>query len=232
MSKDKILLTFLSAIVFLWLPLCVCGAVSQPRFSVESQLTEFVKQIYGDAETEVTFNLPQQLRGDALARNISFSKVPDLSGDGICLVSVESKGGVETNVYVPFKVLAKRPLYSLKSSMTKGDVLRYSDVTSKQTFLAGGRKGYPRSLEDVVGKSLKRDMAAGEIVTLQVLEDHVAVLKGEVVNMTLENARLLVQAKGTALEKGKMGEVIRIKSASGREIKGRVTGSNSVTVQF
>ena len=116
--------------------------------------------------------------------------------------------------------------------MKKGDILRLSDVTSKPTFLAGGRKGYPRSIEDVVGKSVKRDMAVGEIVTLQVLEDHLVVLKGEVVNMTVENARLLIQAKGTALEKGKMGDFIRIRSASGREIIGRVTGSSSVTVQF
>ena len=232
MLRDKFLSAILSMVFLLGFPFCACGGANQSRISAESQVEEFVKQVYGETEIEVTFNLPRQLRGDALIRNISFSKVPDLSGDGICLLCVESKTGTETNVYVPFKVLVKRPLYSLRSAMKKGDILRLSDVTSKPTFLAGGRKGYPRSIEDVVGKSVKRDMAVGEIVTLQVLEDHLVVLKGEVVNMTVENARLLIQAKGTALEKGKMGDFIRIRSASGREIIGRVTGSSSVTVQF
>jgi flagella basal body P-ring formation protein FlgA len=233
MLRDKVLfIIFLAMAVALSHPCESLAVASQLRSPVEGQLTEFVKQIYGDIETDVNFNLPSQLRGDPRIRNISFSKVPDLSGDGICLVCAESKSGTEVNVYVPFKVLVKRSLYSLKSNMKKGDVLRSSDLTTKQTYVTGGRNGYPQSIDDVLGKSLKKEMVAGEIITTQALEDHVAVLKGEVVSMTVENNRLLVQAKGIALEKGKMGDIIRVKSSSGREVIGRITASNSVIVQF
>jgi flagella basal body P-ring formation protein FlgA len=70
------------------------------------------------------------------------------------------------------------------------------------------------------------------VITLKVLEDPTAIQKGEVVNITAQNRRLLVQGKGTALEKGKMGDVVRVKSTSGKEIAGKVTGSNTVSVEF
>jgi flagella basal body P-ring formation protein FlgA len=50
--------------------------------------------------------------------------------------------------------------------------------------------------------------------------------------MTVENERLLVQAKGVALDKGRMGDLVRIKSASGKEVIGRVNGNDSVIVEF
>jgi len=64
------------------------------------------------------------------------------------------------------------------------------------------------------------------------LEEQLVLAKGEIVNMTLESKKLLVQAKGVALEKGKMGDTVRVRSASGKEVIGKVTGSNSISVEF
>jgi flagella basal body P-ring formation protein FlgA len=58
------------------------------------------------------------------------------------------------------------------------------------------------------------------------------VARGEVVNMTVENSRIVVHAKGIAMEKGGIGDLVKVKSSSGKEIVGRVTGSNSISIQF
>lgn len=201
--------------------------------SVENELVRFIKKLYGGSEIQVTFNhLPQHLVESKRIKSISFSKVPDTMGDGICLVGVEGQGRSSTNVYVPFKVQIKRTLYSVKRNIKKGDTIRLDDIAVKETYLQGSAAGYPIGIEEVVGKAAKKEMLAGQIVTTQMLEEQVMVTRGETVNMTVENKRLIVQAKGIALEKGGIGDFVRVKSASGKEIIGRVTGNNSITVEF
>jgi flagella basal body P-ring formation protein FlgA len=229
MSRGRaasILLAVVLVVFFLPAKLVIAG-------STEDQIAEFIKRIYSDGEVQVTFaQLPQFARNARVVKSISFSKVPDAAGDGICLVSMEGRNGSDTNVYVPFKVQVKRVLYGLKHGVKKGDTIHLDDVTLKETFLQGAYSAYPAGVEDIVGKAAKKEMLPGEIITKQMLEEQVVVTKGEQVNMKVENQKLLVQSRGMALEKGKLGDFIRVKSASGREVVGRVTGSNSIAVEF
>ncbi len=201
--------------------------------SAEAEIKDFIKQIYADSEIQVVFaQLPAGLKDAPRLKNISFAKVPDPSGDGICLVGIEGKNGAESSVYVPFKVLVNRRLYMVKRDIAKGEAIHLIDLAVKETYLNGSGGAYPEKIEDVLSKTAKKEIHAGEIITNQLLEDRVAVQKGETVNVIVENTRLLVQAKGVALEKGKMGDLVRVKSPSGKEVIGRVSGNDSVIVEF
>jgi flagellar basal body P-ring formation protein FlgA len=228
MSKDKLLLFFLGLTCFL-------GLLAPNAWSsndAESEIVGFVKQMYRGEEIQVTFSqLPAILRGAAKVKNISFSRVPTSAGEGICLVGVEGKSGFRTTVYVPFRVLIKRTLYGLKEGLKKGENIGKENLVRSETFLQGSAAAFPE-MDDLIGRSAKKDMASGEIITRQLLEERIAIAKGETVNMTLENQRLFVQAKGVALEKGRVGDVIRVKSSSGREIFGKVTGKNNIIIGF
>ncbi len=214
--------------------LCVCVPGRSAMIGTgEEAIVEFVKKIYSETDVQVIFaGQSQPIRDRARIKNISFAKVPDTSGDGICLVTVEGRNRSDTNLYVPFKVQAKRRLYSLKHNIRKGDTITLNDISAKETFLQGGPSIYPFEVQDVVGKAAKKELMAGEILTKQMLEEHVAVTKGETVSMTVEKKDILVQGKGLALEKGRMGDLVRVKSPSGKEIFGRVTGNGSVSVEF
>ena len=201
--------------------------------SAQGEIKDFIKQIYADSEVQVVFSqLPLGLKDKVALKNISFAKVPDPTGDGVCLVGIEGKNGAESSVYVPFKVLVKRTLYMLKRDIAKGEAIHLIDLAVKETYLNGSGGAYPEKIEDVLTKTAKKEIHAGEIITKQLLEDQMAVQKGETVNMTVENKRLLVQAKGVALEKGRMGDLVRVKSASGKEVIGKVNGNDSVIVEF
>jgi flagellar basal body P-ring formation protein FlgA len=229
MSRDRLTLPLLFAVIIMTLLPCVAAAAG----TVDVEITNFIKRFYSDNEIQVTFTqLPQALRDGTRVRSLSFSKVPDVAGDGICLVSIEGRSGLDTNVYVPFKVQVKRVLFSLKHNLKKGETVRVDDLSSKETFLQGAATPYPASAEEIVGRTVKKEIVTGEIIVKQMLEEQLVVAKGEIVNMILENKKLLVQAKGVALEKGKMGDVVRVRSVSGKEVLGKVTGSNSVSVEF
>jgi len=201
--------------------------------SLENDIVAFIKSVYGEREIQVSFNrLPQSIKAAKSIRSISFSRVPDDAGDGVCLVGIQGQGGSDTNVYVPFKVQIKKQLYTLKTDVKKGDIIRHADVAVKEAHVQGSAAGHPTGIEEVAGKMAKKDLFTGQVLTKQMLQEQMMIAKGEIVNMTAENSRLVIQAKGVALEKGGLGDLVRVKSASGREIVGRVIGSNSIDVGF
>jgi flagella basal body P-ring formation protein FlgA len=189
--------------------------------------------MYGGNDIQITFApLPHQVKGEVRVTTLGFTKVPDVNGDGICLAGIEGKTGAEANVYVPFRVLVKKKLYMARHDIQKGDAIHLADLDEKESFLNGAGADYPAGVEEIAGKTAKKEIPAGEIVTSQLLESRMAVKKGEVVNMRVENSRLVVEGKGTALEKGKVGDLVRVKSLSGKEVVGKVTGNNTVAVDF
>lgn len=233
--------TFLS-LFFLWFLLsalcCLFFAAlvsAQDRSVIEARLTRFIKQIYNeDDDVRIKFNpITISQNGKTKIGNISFLEMPDATGAGICSLELEQGNGRTRNVHVPFRVFTKREIFMMRNPGKRGDIINKTDITVKEVYLSGRKNEYPATIEDVVGRVLKRDIAANTVVTKKVLEDQIALHRGDQVNIIAENKRLLVRTKGKAIDKGRIGDTVRVKNvASGKELVGRVTGSNTVVVQF
>jgi flagella basal body P-ring formation protein FlgA len=239
MSSERKILT----IVFLAFVLCLPSSIfhlpsvsyASEYSATEAKITNFIKAIYNDSDNiQVRLNtLPNQLKEKAKVKNITFMKVPDTNGDGICTLEIDTGVGRNKNVQVPFRVFVKRKLFVLKTAGKKDEAIKKGDVIIKETYMNGKGDEYPTSLEDLAGKTLKRDVPANTIVTYQMLERPVAVQRGEVVNMVAENKKLIVLVKGMTIDKGRIGDTVRVKNiSSGKEIVGRVTAHNTVTIDF
>ncbi len=241
MNMDRVGSVMLSAcsilcVALLLFPLIASAAPAstEDRSLVEKKLTSFIKEFYQeDTDIQVKFNnIPESLKGKAKVRGINFSKVPDAQGDGVCLVEFDMKESRERNAYVAFKVYKKRQLFVLKQGGKRGNVVTDADVAEKEAFLTG-MTAYPASRGEVIGKRLRRDLPAGTVLTPQAIEDPILIQTGEVVHIIAENPRLVIHTNGKALDRGRMGETIRVKNLnSGKEILGKVTGGNTVTVEF
>ncbi len=203
--------------------------------TLEERVTHFIKQFYNEnKDVYVKFNnFPDLLKERVKVKHIDFAKIPDPNGDGLCLVEVDGKQRRAKNVYISFKVLNQRKLFAIKQNAKKGDVIRSGDILVKNTYMTGGGTVYPAKVEDIIGKTLKKEIAAGTVITNQMLEDSFAIQKGETVNIMAENKKLTVQAKGKTLEKGRIGDLIRVKNlTSDKEVVGRVIGSSTVKVDL
>jgi flagellar basal body P-ring formation protein FlgA len=228
MLRDKRFIPL--AILVMLISVAPCIAASA---GIESEIRHFVNQLYAETETQISFTqLPPQVRGQAKARGIAFSKVPDANGDGVCMVGVEGRNGRDSNVYVPFKVSVKRKIFVAQHKIDKGEMIRENDIMQRETYLRGSGAAYPGQLEDIRGRVAKKEIAMGDIISRELLEDHVILRRGELVSITAQNKRLVVQAKGTALDKGRLGDVVRVKSESGTEIFAKVIGRAAVAVDF
>jgi flagella basal body P-ring formation protein FlgA len=203
--------------------------------AAEAKIIQFVKEVYNPGDdVQVQLNsMPGYLKEKVRVKNITFAKIPDVNGDGICMVEFDTGTGRSKNVQVPFRIFTKRKLFVLKETGKKDTLLTRRDLFVKETYMNGRSTEYPASIEDVVGKILKRDVPVNAIVTNGMLEEPLTVQKGEIVTIIAENKKLLIQSKGKAVDKGRVGDMVRVKNiSSGKEITGRVTASNAVMVDF
>jgi flagella basal body P-ring formation protein FlgA len=220
---------------FYFLLFTVCVSFAAETSNIELKLKDFIKRFYSEREDiYIKLNhIPDSLKGKSRVRHINFAKIPDSNGDGLCLVEVDEKAGRTKNVYVSFRVSNKKKLFVLKHSAQRGDTIRSDEIMVKEVYMTGSGTIYPLKIEDVAGKVLKRDLPAGTVIISQAIEDSFVVQRGDTVNIVAENKKLLIQAKGRTLEKGKIGDIIRVKNlTSNKEIVGRVAGSSTVKVDL
>lgn len=200
---------------------------------VEAKLLNQIKSIYGDQEIMVKFhNLPKDVLESQNIKGIIMTKLPDLKGDGQAVVEIGEKNGRTRTVYVTFKVFRMQKFYVLKRDLKKGEIIKSSDLSEKTAILSDNLT-YPSSLEEVEGKKLKKDVLANTPITKDLLEEAYVVKKGDVVTAKIENEKMRISAKVISLEKGKIGDLIRVKNiSSGKEIWGIVSADKEITVLF
>lgn len=201
----------------------------------ETKIINFIKELYANGnDVQIRLNaIPSQIKENTKVKNINFRKVPDTNGDGICMVEVVTGAGRIKTIQIPFRVFTKRKLFVLNTNGKKDQVIRREDLTVQETYMNGKGSEYPSSFEDVTGKVLKKDVPANTIITYQMVGEPLAVQRGEIVNIIAENRKVLVMAKGKTIEKGRIGDMIRVKNiSSGKEVTGRIADQNTVTIAF
>ena len=86
MRKISMCLVLIVLVVFL----TGTNAYSQDQSFIEAKISDFIKKIYNDDdELQIKFGkMPAPLKGRPNVKNMSFAKVPDAKGDGVCLVEI------------------------------------------------------------------------------------------------------------------------------------------------
>lgn len=85
------------------------------------------------------------------------------------------------------------------------------------------------SIDDVVGKSSRRALRAGQLVDRRWLNEPVLVKRNSKVTIVARNAGVEVHVAAQALQSGKRGEVVSVKnSTNGTVIRARVIGPDAV----
>lgn len=229
-----VLLAITVIVLFAALP-AVHAAPGTVESGLESRMIKFIKELYPDGNSiRVKLNaVPAEFKENAKIVSVSFLKVPDVNGDGICSVDIRNPGGRTQTAHIPFKVYSKRELFVLKQAGQKGDLIKEKDIIVRETFMNGRMAGYPACAEDVIGKALRRDVPANTVITDQVLENQVVMRRGDVVTILAESSALVVRTKGRTVDQGRIGDKIRVKNiASGKEVIAKVISSDAVKVDF
>jgi len=121
-------------------------------------------------------------------------------------------------------VVALKPLKA-NGRINAGDIrLTRVDVeNTRDSFL---------SIDAVAGLLAKRPIRAGEVIKKSYVKPERLVKRGDRVVLSVQGTTIKIKSKGTAVEDGSLGRSIGVKTASGREISGRVVGPGEVVVEF
>lgn len=115
-----------------------------------------------------------------------------------------------------------------------GDVLRPSVLTRRQLPASVLDQGGLASREEaVMGKEVRRVLAAGQPIPLNSLTDVTLVTKGAPTRVHLNEGGLTISGYATALESGAVGAIVRLKNMdSGQVIVGEVEPDGSVRIKM
>lgn len=108
-----------------------------------------------------------------------------------------------------------------------------ADIQVEERHLAQLPEGTATDPHEVVGKRTRRGVAAGNVLSMGLLEAPPVIKRGAVVTIVAQSPWITVIAQGQAKADGAQGEQIRVVNlASRKEIYARVVDENTVRVDF
>ncbi|ENO1896605.1 flagellar basal body P-ring formation chaperone FlgA [Vibrio vulnificus] len=136
----------------------------------------------------------------------------------------------EWQIYVPVRLSIAVSLVTANRSLSRGEIISFSDVSTNLIELQRFRKEGYSDITQVVGAKVKRVLRPGDVVERG---DICVVCRNEKVVIKATKDGMTITTQGTSLQDGATGEQVRVKNdKSQRIIEGIVTGIAEVTVSF
>jgi flagella basal body P-ring formation protein FlgA len=107
-------------------------------------------------------------------------------------------------------VVAARPL-------SKGDLIRPSDLALEPAKRGVAPKGAFRSPEEIVGQEAVRSIAAGQVLDSNYVQPPVLVKRGDVVTVFAYSTGIRIKTTGRSRQAGALGELVEIESLADRK---------------
>lgn len=123
-------------------------------------------------------------------------------------------------------------------AVTTAAIKLHDDITSdkieiKRMEVTSLREQPITSLDAIHGSRTKRNLAAGQILTVEATETAPDIEVGREVTIIFADKSFSITTRGLAMQVGRMGEKIRVKNlVSGKTVYARVTGDREVHVEL
>ncbi|MEM7409221.1 MAG: flagellar basal body P-ring formation chaperone FlgA [Myxococcota bacterium] len=178
--------------------------------------------------------LPQFALGDDDDFDVSISSRPEqpMSGWVPLTVTVARNGEEVRTGVVTVRVKAPRSIVVARHRLARGAVVRAEDLVTEQHSEGRLASDVLQDPQFAVGMRLRRSVPAKHALRERDVEIAPVVQRGQPVKLVLESGRLRLDTTGRALEDGRPGEWIRVRSAASRQvIEGRVGRNGIVYVE-
>ena len=124
-----------------------------------------------------------------------------------------------------------RNVVVIRDHLARGERIQSNSLTLQQRNIGGLQRGYFTALKQVTGNISKRSLKAGTAVSPSMIDLPIIIQRGQLVTLRVEHPGLAVNMKGTALKKGRKGDVIKVKnSSSNRVLFGTVIHADLVLI--
>jgi len=155
---------------------------------------------------------------------------PRVTGAVALSIAVLKGDQVVTRFPVSLKVRVFRKVAVMNKPMHKGEIVSADDLSFMEREITGKNNSHVTTLEQAVGKRLKRNIKEGQILTLEHLESPPLIERGDEVTLIVEYRGIRIGCMGRAWQSGRRGERILVRNQYGKNLTGTVKDSRTVLI--
>ncbi len=150
---------------------------------------------------------------------------------GNAVFSFEGKNG--KRITVNANVTARDPVVKSKRTFKKGHILQNDDIYTSSVDVTRMPGSAVRSVEEIIGKPLKRSIIADIPIVEDMVEKAITVKTGKMVTLLIETPEFSITAPGKLKETGYVGVLVRAANLSSKkEVSGVLIDENTVKAEF
>jgi flagella basal body P-ring formation protein FlgA len=195
---------------------------TQSRTSIRETARQFIVSETTVAHESVpdiqVGRLDRRLRLTACSQSLHAFLPPGGRTLGNITVGVRCSGIKPWTVYVPVKVVAYKKVLVVTRPMKRGHVLLKNDLELATRDLSTLRSSYLTDSEQAVGKTLRRSISSGTMLSTSMLASPRIIRRGQAVTLVSRTGGLQVRATGKALMDGASGQRIRVQNKTSKKV--------------
>lgn len=207
----------------LFAPFAVLASNQTEKLEQEAliYLHEHYNKTKPDARTEIKLNpISRKIKLKACIQPIEF-QTP--KGNGSRITFKARCPSPLWQLFISAQVNHYGPAVITNHSLPRNTVIKSSHLSVTEVDVTNLRSAYFTNSKDIVDWTTKRSIAAGSIITANMLKTPIAIRKGNSLLIEARRNGVTIRASGTALEDGEIGKQIKVKNdRSGNILKALV----------
>ena len=212
------------------------GAELQSHESIRETAVRYVQELNAGQQGRlelVAARLDRRLRLDKCEGDLETFSSADNPGRSRYSVGVRCTGEQPWALYVPVSMSLYREVLVLGREVSRGGLLTQADIRQEERDITRLRRGYLEHPEQVLGKTPKRSLKAGTVLSSRLLDSSALISRGSRVTILGEIGGIEVRMEGKAMANGALGERIQVQnSSSNRRVEATVVAVGIVQVSL
>jgi flagellar basal body P-ring formation protein FlgA len=143
-------------------------------------------------------------------------------------VGVRCTQGMQWTVYLPLSIESETPTLVLNKALARTAVVTAQDVTSQVQRVPGLGSNTIRTISELAGQRLKRDLPAGTVLSPSMLQPEMLIKRGQQVTVVAIVGGIEVRTQAVALADGVASSRIRVKNLNSAKVVEGLVDTNSV----
>lgn len=152
---------------------------------------------------------------------------------GALSVGVRCVSPVSWTLYIPVRISESRQVMVLNRALNRGETVTADAVSTQERDITTLPYGYMANATEAVGKTIKRPLTAGSVLTPDALELQRIIKRGQSVTLVSRIGGLEIRAQGTAMTDAAQGDRLKVENSSSRRVvEGVVRSADTIEVSL
>lgn len=214
------------------------GSVEIPQEKIEEVVRDYIIQNMPWERTQARITGVEVKEAVCLPKGrISYEVLPpegtEYQGTVLLPITFSVDGSPARKVWAQAYVEVLTDMVITTKPLGRQCIITEEDIRVERRDMSTVPSGAITSPEDAIGKRTRRMVSSNAALTSDLIEVPPVLKRGDLVTIIIDSDRLRVTARGEAQQRGRQGEVIRVKNLSSqKDIYGRVVDASTVMVEF